>query len=289
MRKIAFTRKNNRGHWVGDGFPVRNLFSYNDVARELSPFLLLDYAGPTTFPPTTKKLGVGEHPHRGFETVSLIYAGEVEHRDSAGGGGKIGPGEVQWMTAGAGVVHEEFHGTGFAKTGGAFEMIQLWVNLPQKHKMTAPRYQTLSRERIPEVALPEGAGLVRVIAGEFSGIRGPAETLSPMNVWDVRLQASRHAEFTVQEGWTSAFFILKGSLRTPDGRISGEAELVVLETSGRMIRIEALEDTTVLFLSGEPLNEPIVGYGPFVMNTEAEIKQAFLDFNAGKMGRIVRT
>lgn len=287
MKKLSFIHTNSERHWVGDGFPVRSIFSYNDLAEKMSPFLLLDYAGPATFPPTTQRLGVGEHPHRGFETVTIVYQGEVEHRDSSGGGGKIGPGDVQWMTAASGIVHEEFHGAEFAKRGGLFEMIQLWVNLPQKDKQAPPGYQGITHAQIPRVELPQEAGSVRVIAGEYEGASGPAHTFSPMNVWDVRLNSHGHAEFYVPSGYTTALFVLKGQIRLPGGELAGEAELAVMERDGDQVAIEAIENTTLLFLSGKPLNEPIVGRGPFVMNTEAEIRQAFADYQSGRMGRIV--
>ena len=288
MKKLSFIQRNNQRHWVGDGFPVRSIFSYNDRAAELSPFLLLDYAGPTNFPPTTQRKGVGEHPHRGFETVTIVYDGEVEHRDSSGGGGVIGPGDVQWMTAASGIVHEEFHGTEFAKRGGPFEMVQLWVNLPAKDKMAKPGYQGITSAQIPGVALPDDAGTVRVIAGDHNGTRGPARTFTPMNVWDVRLNAGKRAAFTVPAGHTTALFVLRGRIRLPDGAEVGEAELGVLERAGENFAVEALENTTLLLLNGRPLNEPIVGHGPFVMNTRAEIQQAIIDYQNGKMGHMAQ-
>lgn len=286
MKKLSFIQRNNQRHWVGDGFPVRSIFSYNDRAAEFSPFLLLDYAGPTTFPPTTERKGVGEHPHRGFETVTIVYAGEVEHRDSTGGGGVIGPGDVQWMTAAGGLVHEEFHGPTFARTGGAFEMVQLWVNLPAKNKLAQPGYQGITNAQIPRVALPDGAGSVRVIAGEFNGSQGPALTFSPVNVWDVNLQAGGHATFKVPAGYTTALFVLRGKLQLVGGETIGEAEMAVLGRAGEEFSVEALENTTLLVLNGEPFKEPVVGYGPFVMNTRREIEQAIADFQDGKMGHI---
>jgi quercetin 2,3-dioxygenase len=286
MKKLSFIQRNDRRHWVGDGFPVRSIFSYNDSAETHSPFLLLDYAGPENFPPTEQKLGVGEHPHRGFETVTIVYDGEVEHRDSSGGGGKIGPGDVQWMTAASGLVHEEFHGRDYAKRGGPFEMVQLWVNLPKKDKMTKPGYQGITAAQIPNVALPGGAGSVRVIAGMYQDAAGPARTVSPMNVWDVRLKAGAKAEFEVPEGWTMNFLTLKGGVRVGGGERVGEAELAVLERAGTRFTLEAVEDSTLLFLNGQPLGEPVVGYGPFVMSNQAEIRQAMIDFHEGKMGRL---
>lgn len=284
MKKLLFTQRSNTPHWVGDGFPVRSIFSYNDLAKDLSPFLLMDYGGPTEFSPTNQRRGVGEHPHRGFETVTIVYAGEVEHRDSAGGGGIIKAGDVQWMTAASGLVHEEFHGKEFAKSGGNFEMVQLWVNLPKKHKMDKPRYQGLRSENIPQVELPNGAGILRVIAGEFAGKKGPARTFSPINIWDTSLKAGGKTEFKVPAGHTTSVFVLKGKVSLPDGKAIGEAEIGILEPQGETFQLQATEDAKILFLGGEPINEPIIGYGPFVMNTPAEIQQAFMDYESGKMG-----
>jgi quercetin 2,3-dioxygenase len=286
MKNLSFIQRNNQRHWVGDGFPVRSVFSYNELGAELSPFLLLDYGGPANFPPTTERRGVGAHPHRGFETVTIVYSGEVEHRDSSGGGGIIGPGDVQWMTAASGIVHEEFHGPDFAKRGGAFEMIQLWVNLPAKDKKADPGYQNITDKQIPRVSLPGNAGQVRVIAGNYEGNRGPARTFSPMNLWDVKVNAGHSVEFRLPGGHTTALLVLKGRIRLDGGELVGEAELGVLEREGENFAIEALADTTLLILNGQPIAEPIVGYGPFVMNTDAEISQAFADYRSGKMGRI---
>lgn len=286
MKKPSFIQSQDQRHWVGDGFPVRSIFSYNDLSAEMSPFLLLDYAGPTTFPPSQHRRGVGEHPHRGFETVTIVYSGEVEHRDSSGGGGIIGPGDVQWMTAAGGIVHEEFHGPNYAKHGGPFEMIQLWVNLPAKDKMAAPGYQGITQAQIPHLDLPNGAGAIRVIAGAYDGVTGPARTFTRMNIWDVRLNAGHRAEFKVIDGDTTALFVLKGRIRLAEGKEAGEADLAVLERDGEHLAVDAVEDTTLLFLNGQPLNEPVVGYGPFVMNTQAEIRQAITDYQSGRMGHI---
>lgn len=288
MKKLAFIKRGTEKHWVGDGFHVRGVFSYNEpTARHLSPFLLMDYAEPMHFPPTEKRLGVGEHPHRGFETVTIVHEGEVEHRDSSGGGGKISKGDVQWMTAAAGLVHEEFHGTEFAKKGGPFEMIQLWVNLPKKDKMTKPGYQGITAANIPEVELEAGGGSVRVIAGEFRDRRGPARTFTPMNVWDVRLGKGAKLEVDLREGWTTALFVLDGKAKAEgESETLGKSDLAVFDRAGDRLSIEALEPTKLLFLNGEPIDEPVVGYGPFVMNTHHEIREAILDFQNGKMGRL---
>lgn len=286
MKKLLLTQRSDTAHWVGDGFPVRSIFSYNDLAQEISPFLLMDYAGPAEFPPSEHIRGVGEHPHRGFETVTIVYSGEVEHRDSSGGGGLIRPGDVQWMTAASGLVHEEKHGKEFAKKGGAFEMVQLWVNLPSKDKMKKPRYQGIKDQDIPVIDLNNGAGKVRVIAGEFQGKKGPALTFTPLNLWDMRLNAGHTTEFKVPEGHTASIFVLNGKIKLSDDKILGDAELALLERKNDSFTITASEDTKVLFLGGEPINEPVIGYGPFVMNTPQEIHQAFSDFQNGKMGSI---
>lgn len=286
MKKLLMTQRSDTPHWVGDGFPVRSIFSYRDLASEISPFLLMDYAGPAEFPATNQRRGVGEHPHRGFETVTIVYSGEVEHRDSSGGGGIIQDGDVQWMTAASGLVHEEFHGPSFAKKGGVFEMVQLWVNLPRKDKMAKPRYQGIVSERIPKVELPNGAGLVRVIAGEFAGNKGPADTFTPINLWDIRLNAGSKSKFSVPAGHTAAIFVLSGKVSLPTGETIGSAEIGILEKEGTEFELSASEDSKILFLGGEPIEEPIVGYGPFVMNSTAEIYQAFEDFESGRMGRL---
>lgn len=284
MKNIAFVKRDGPRHWVGNGFPVRSVFSYNDIAAEMSPFLLLDYGGPAEFTPTNERRGVGEHPHRGFETVTIVYDGEVEHRDSTGGGGTIGRGDVQWMTAASGVVHQEYHGAGFAKRGGRFEMIQLWINLAAKDKMAKPRYQNIPDASIPNLALENG-GSVRVIAGAYDDAKGPAKTFSEMNVWDVTLNAGTNQVLPALDKHTTALFVLRGKLRTEAETVSA-GELAVFERSGADVEVYALEETRLLFLSGAPIEEPIVAYGPFVMNTRAEIQQAIVDYQSGRMGNI---
>lgn len=284
MKKVVGVRKAPAGHWVGDGFPVRSLFSYNDLGRQLSPFLLLDYAGPAEFAPATAPRGVGQHPHRGFETVTIVYKGEVAHRDSTGQGGVIGPGDVQWMTAGAGIVHEEFHSPAFTQTGGSLEMVQLWVNLPARHKMTAPGYQAILDHEIPTAVLPDQAGTVRIIAGQFDGIVGPARTFTPMNVWDIHLNHGAVATFTVPDGWPAALVVLRGTVQVNGASIVRDAQLTVFDRPGRTIALESNADASVLLLSGQPIDEPIVGYGPFVMNSQQEIVQAVDDFSSGRFG-----
>jgi redox-sensitive bicupin YhaK (pirin superfamily) len=277
---------NPRQHWVGDGFPVRSLFSYSSHGVQLSPFLLLDYAGPTQFAPGTQPRGVGEHPHRGFETVTIVYQGEVDHRDSTGGGGHIGPGDVQWMTAAGGILHDEFHSQAFTERGGTLEMVQLWVNLPAKDKMSPPGYQTLLNAAIPDVALPDAAGRVRVIAGTYADHRGPARTFTPMDVWDVRLNAGAQTRFDIAAGRTLALVVLHGAVKVNGDAVVRSAQFGLLSREGDGVLVEAEDDATLLLLSGEPIDEPIVGYGPFVMNTQAEIHQAMQDFNSGRFGQI---
>jgi quercetin 2,3-dioxygenase len=286
IKRVAELRAPPQGHWVGDGFPVRTILAY-DRPQATSPFLLMDYAGPYAFAPSDRRRGVGEHPHRGFETVTILYAGEVEHRDSGGGGGRIGPGDVQWMTAGAGLVHEEMHSWAYTKSGGPFEAIQLWVNLPARLKMTPPKYQTLLAGDIPELELAGGAGRLRVIAGEWNGTKGPAETFTPMNLWDLRLRAGHGADLSLPSGHTGAVFVLTGAAMV-NGTRTRAAELAVLTREGEGIRLQAEEDSTLLVLGGAPIDEPVVGYGPFVMNTEAEIRQAIGDYQNGRMGRLAQ-
>ncbi|HKX94596.1 MAG TPA: pirin family protein [Methylibium sp.] len=286
MKKILGLYSAPRPHWVGDGFPVRSLFSYDRHGAALSPFLLLDHAGPADFPPAERPRGVGSHPHRGFETVTIVYDGEVAHRDSTGAGGLIGPGDVQWMTAAAGIVHEEFHSPAFTQRGGRLEMAQLWVNLPARDKMARPGYQTLLDAQIPSVELPAGAGRLRVIAGAYQGRQGPARTHTPMNVWDLRLAAGGTARLALPEGHTLALVALRGSVRVNGAQALHESQWLQFEREGTDIEIAADSDAVLLLLGGEPIGEPIVGHGPFVMNTEAEIAQAFQDFQSGRFGRI---
>lgn len=286
MRKILGVYSAPRPHWVGDGFPVRTLLSHFDQGNHVSPFIMLDYAGPAKFEPTTARRGVGAHPHKGFETVTIVYDGEVEHRDSTGGGGVIGPGDVQWMTAGNGIIHEEFHSPAFAARGGNFEMVQLWVNLPAKDKSAKPAYQALANADIPSVDLPNGAGQLRVIAGTFGTAKGPAHTFTPIDIWDVRLVRGSTASLTVPEGQTLSVLVLSGTVEVQGSEIAREAQMVVLGREGGPVTIEANTDAKLLVLSGTPIDEPIAAHGPFVMNTVAEIKQAMRDFQDGKFGAI---
>ncbi|WP_260961948.1 pirin family protein [Pseudomonas citri] len=286
MKNIIGLYTSPRPHWVGDGFPVRTLFSYDNLGKHISPFLLLDHAAPTEFTPTTERRGVGQHPHRGFETVTIVYQGELEHRDSTGSGGKIGPGDVQWMTAASGIIHEEFHSQAFARQGGVMEMVQLWVNLPAKDKMAPAGYQTILKDDIPNIALKNDAGSLRLIAGTFDGHRGPAKTFTPIDVWDIRLKGGKDLTLDLHEGRNTALVVLRGSVQA-NGRERVEAgQLALFDRAGDQVCLQADNDAVVLLLSGEPIDEPIVGHGPFVMNSEQEIHQAFSDFHSGRFGRM---
>jgi redox-sensitive bicupin YhaK (pirin superfamily) len=286
MKNIIGIYTSPRTHWVGDGFPVRTLFSYDNLGKHISPFLLLDHAGPAEFTPTTERRGVGQHPHRGFETVTIVYKGELEHRDSTGSGGKIGPGDVQWMTAASGILHEEFHSQGFAQSGGTLEMVQLWVNLPAKDKMADAGYQTIVDGDIPNIALKDKAGSLRLIAGEFDGHTGPARTFTPIDVWDLRLNGGKLLTLDLHEGRNTALVVLRGTVQVNGVELVREGQLALFERDGHQLSLEANSDAVVLLLSGEPIDEPIVGHGPFVMNSEQEIQQAFVDFQSGRFGRM---
>lgn len=286
MKNIIGIYTSPRAHWVGDGFPVRTLFSYDSLGKHISPFLLLDHAGPAEFSPTSQRRGVGQHPHRGFETVTIVYKGELEHRDSTGSGGKIGPGDVQWMTAASGILHEEFHSEAFAHSGGTLEMVQLWVNLPARDKMADAGYQTILDGDIPNLPLKDQVGSLRLIAGEFDGHTGPARTFTPIDVWDIRLNAGKALTLDLHEGRNTALVVLRGTVQVNGLETVREGQLVLFERNGDQLSLEANNDAVVLLLSGEPIDEPIVGHGPFVMNTEQEIHQAFADFQSGRFGEM---
>ena len=273
-------------HWVGDGFPVSSVFSPQSVDTRLSPYILFDYAGPARFEPSDVPRGVDTHPHRGFETVTVVYQGELEHRDSAGNSGSIGPGDVQWMTAAAGANGEENHSAESRQRGGSLDMVQLWVNLPAKHKMASPQYQTLLRDEIPSVTLPGDAGTLRAVAGAFENTPGAASTFTPVILWDLRLKAGAEAKLPVPVGFTAAVFVRSGSLWVGGTHSAGERQLAVLDRSGGDVLLQAEAETELLILGGEPIDEPVVAYGPFVMNTKAEIEAAMEDVRAGRFGRI---
>jgi redox-sensitive bicupin YhaK (pirin superfamily) len=281
IKKIKKTLQAPAPHWVGDGFHVQTLFSYKDLARELSPFLLLDYGARKLFDPSVQRKGVGSHPHRGFETVTVVYEGEVEHRDSQGHGGVIGPGDVQWMTAGKGITHSEFHSEKFSKTGGAFEVVQLWVNLPKTHKMTEPRYQAIQNTDIPQVKLGQHGSFLRLIAGKYASTEGPAKTFSSIQLWDLRASEGDELVLDLIPKQTSYLLIVSGCIEI-HGRSYTAGESLIFEEEGNTLGFKTLEESKLLYLGGEPLNEPFVGYGPFVMSTREEILQALEDYQSGR-------
>jgi redox-sensitive bicupin YhaK (pirin superfamily) len=284
MKNVLSIHRQGEGHWVGDGFPVHTVFHYQE-RPELSPFLLLDHAGPAEFAPSDKARGVGWHPHRGFETVTVVLDGEVDHEDTAGNGGRIGSGDVQWMTAGAGLLHKEMHSPEFTRRGGRFQALQLWVNLPAKSKMTPPHYQTLLARDVPLVSLPQGGGSVRVIAGEFGGAKGPARTFTPVSLLDLDLGGGHSVRLNLRDGFSGALYVLKGRI-VVNSESASETELVVLDREGDGVLIEAASDARLFVMNGQPIDEPVAGYGPFVMNTQREIQQAFADLHHGRLGKI---
>ena len=281
MKAIAAIGRNPATHTVGDGFPVKSIFSY-DLGPQISPFLLMDYGGPVEFSPAVRPRGVDAHPHRGFETVTIVFAGELEHRDSAGNQGTIGPGDVQWMTAASGVLHEEKHTLRFTRAGGSLEMIQLWVNLPAKDKMGPPAYQTLLNQDIPSVSLADGAGAVRVIAGEFGATRGPARTFTPINLWDVRLAAASRVTLSFPAGHNAAILVRTGTLVVNQTARLVHPEFALFGREHGEVQIDAHDASQLLVLSGTAIDEPIAAGGPFVMNTREEILQAFDDYRKGR-------
>lgn len=270
-------------HFVGDGFRVHSFIPSAIPMQRMDPFIVFDYNSKYNFPASSIPKGVGVHPHRGFETVTLAYKGRVEHADSSGGGGIIGEGDVQWMTAASGVLHKEFHESEWSKEGGEFQMVQLWVNLPAAHKMSDPKYQALENKSIPKVQLADGLGYVEVVAGEYQGAIGAASTFTPVNLFNAKLKTDGKAEFEFPESYNTGLLILEGSVKV-NGQEVATDHFVLFENNGEKISVEAMQDALILVLSAEPINEPIAAYGPFVMNTEAEIKQAFRDFQTGKFG-----
>ena len=286
MKTLMGIYKAPGAHWVGDGFNVRSMFSYHNHGRLLNPFILLDRAGPTEFAPTTANRGVGAHPHRGFETVTIVYKGEVAHHDSTGKGGVIGPGDVQWMTAASGILHEEYHSKAFAESGGTFDMVQLWVNLPAKDKMSEPGYQHITSQTIPTIKLGDNVGDMRVIAGDYEGNKGPAKTFTPLDVWDFHLKANSTFKIPLKEGRRVGLIVLHGELQLENGSDLYEAELAIFDKAGDSLEISATKESVILLLSGEEIEEPIFGHGPFVMNTREEIMQASIDYMQGKFGKM---
>lgn len=285
MKSLAFVQRNDTHFAVGDFSPVLSVFSYHDLGSTITPFLLLDHIGPGRLLPSTRSKGVNDHPHRGFETVTIVYEGEIEHRDSTGGGGIIRAGDVQWMTAAAGIVHRELFSDDFTQRGGRFEMVQLWINLPAANKMGAPGYQSLTRAHIPSVELPGATGTVRVIAGQFEGVSGPARTHTRMNVLDVRLHAGHAATFSTLDGDTALVYLLSGRLQFDQNEPLEAQGLAILSQQGADVTVTALENSRLLVLTGERIDEPINGHGPFVMNSYDEILQAYDDVKNGRLGQ----
>lgn len=286
LRNVEMIATPRAPHFVGDGFRVHNFIpSYERMdMKRMDPFIMLDYNSKYNFPPSQIPKGVGVHPHRGFETVTIAYQGKVEHHDSSGGGGVIGQGGVQWMTAASGVLHKEFHETEWSKTGGIFQMVQLWVNLPAKDKMSTPKYQAIENKTMAKVKLADNAGLIEVIAGEYEGLKGSASTFSPLNIFNAKLNKNGKAKFNLPSNYNTALLVIEGDVIVNDSEKVPTDNLALMANDGEEFTIEATEDSIVLILSGEPLNEPIAAHGPFVMNTQQELVEAFNDFNTGKFG-----
>ncbi len=284
-KKIKYTFTADQKHWVGDGFHVYGLLRPSDELNQfISPFVMLDYASPKEFSITDQRRGVGEHPHRGIETVTFAYQGEVEHRDSSGGGGIIKPGDVQWMTAGKGIVHDEFHSEDFSKKGGVFEMVQLWINLPKKHKMTEPKYQEIDRKSIPTISLGDKIKL-RVIAGSFEETKGPSSTYTKVNLYDITSKGNKRISLNFEDGTNTVILVMSGELKV-ENKYFKNKDILIFERQGTQLDFKVSDNFKGLILNGEPINEPIVAHGPFVMNTKEEIYQAFSDYQNGKMGRL---
>ena len=284
-KNIKFTYTVDQKHWVGDGFHVHGLLRPTDELNYfISPFVMLDYASPKEYSISDQRRGVGEHPHRGIETVTFSYQGEVEHRDSSGGGGVIKPGDIQWMTAGSGVVHDEFHSVEFSKKGGVFEMVQLWVNLPKKHKMTNPKYQEISNEDIPTIALGNTLKL-RVIAGTFEGTKGPSNTFTKVNLYDIISKEEKSISLSFDHGTNTIILIMSGELKIENKNFK-DKNILIFEREGTQIDLKVSDNFKGLILNGEPIDEPLVAHGPFVMNTKEEIYEAFSDYENGKMGNL---
>ncbi|MFK8272264.1 pirin family protein [Capnocytophaga canimorsus] len=271
-------------HFVGDGFRVHNFIPGTSSMERMDPFIMMDYNAPYVFPPSEIPKGVDVHPHKGFETVTIAYKGKVEHADSTGGGGVIGEGDVQWMTAGNGILHKEFHETEWSKSGGLFQMMQLWVNLPAKYKTTPPKYQAIKNADIPKVPITDGE--VAVIAGEYNGVKGAASTFSPIHMYNVRLQRGGKTILSFPKHYTTTLVTVEGSIRVNEQEEVAADHFVLFKNDGENFTLEATSDALILVLSGEPIAEPIAAYGPFVMNTRQELIQAFQDFEQGKFGEL---
>ncbi len=285
-KKIEIVVPPRPAHYVGDGFRVHNFIpsGYRLDMKRMDPFVMLDYNSKFYFPPTDKPKGVGVHPHRGFETVTIAYKGKVAHHDSAGNSGIIGEGDVQWMTAASGVLHKEYHEENFSKQGGDFQMVQLWVNLPAKDKMSKPKYQEITKQNIKKVQLPNNGGTVNVIAGEYGETKGAASTFTPLNLLNVHLNKGGKAQFNSPANFNTALLVIEGKVKINGEEVVSTDHFVLFENEGETFEVEAVENAIVLVLSGEPINEPIAAQGPFVMNTRQELYQAIQDFNMGKFG-----
>jgi quercetin 2,3-dioxygenase len=285
-RQLEMVVSPGNAHYVGDGFRVHTFIPSNSRLnmKRMDPFIMLDYNAPFYFPPADQPRGVSVHPHRGFETVTIAYKGKVAHHDSSGGGGVIGEGDVQWMTAASGVLHKEYHEENFSRQGGDFQMVQMWINLPAKFKMNKPRYQGITNDRIPKYILPQNAGTIEVIAGHYQELAGTAATFTPLHVQNARLNTGGRATFAFPAHYNTGLLVIEGSIKVNDEEVVPTDHFGLFTNNGEEFTVEALEDAVVLILSGEPIGEPIAAHGPFVMNTHAEIVQAIQDFNLGKFG-----
>ena len=285
-RTVELVASPKEPHFVGDGFRVHNFIpsGFRMDMQRMAPFIMLDYNSTYRFPPSNKPKGVGVHPHRGFETVTIAYKGKVQHHDSSGGGGVIGEGDIQWMTAASGVLHKEYHEKEWSKKGGDFQMVQLWVNLPKKDKMSVPKYQAIKNQDVSRYELENNAGTIEIIAGEYKGTKGTASTFTPVNMFNVKLNKGGKADFRFPANYNTAVLVLEGSIIINNTAETPTDHLALMSNDGETFEIEASEEAVVLVLSGEPINEPIEAHGPFVMNTREELKEAFDDFNNGKFG-----
>ncbi|TLT08376.1 pirin family protein [Aliarcobacter thereius] len=288
IKNIEMIVRPREAHWVGDGFRVHNFIpsSFRMDMQRMTPFILLDYNSKYNFPASETPKGVGVHPHRGFETVTIAYKGRVEHKDSSDGGGIIGEGDVQWMTAASGILHKEFHEKEWSKKGGDFHMVQLWVNLPAKDKMSEAKYQAITKEQMGKELLENNAGFIEVIAGSYNKTKGPVSTFTPINLMNANLKKGANVPFSFPENFTTALLVIEGSIKVNSKDDVPTDHFVLFENYGENFIIQANEDSIILILSGEPINEPIVSHGPFVMNTKEEIAQAFEDFGKGKFGHL---
>ena len=287
MKQVEIVLAPREPHYVGDGFRVHNFIpsGYGLTMQRMDPFLMLDYGAKFYFPPSPSKAkGVGVHPHRGFETVTIAYKGSVAHHDSGGGGGVIEQGDVQWMTAASGVLHKEFHSESFSKTGGDFQMVQLWVNLPAKDKMSAPKYQAITNNQIPKIAVANNGGVIEVIAGTYDGHEGAASTFSPVNLMNAKLNSGGEVRFNFPSNYNTALLVIEGNVIVNGTEEVPLDHFALFTNQGEAFTIKASQDSVVLILSGDPIQEPIAAHGPFVMNTRQEILQAFEDYEKGKFG-----